>query len=391
MLAWLPVVLALTSVTDIPNPRLRGSWVTDLAKVLEPAAEQRIDALIDGLEADIGVQIVVVTVEDVAGTPHQFAVDLGNHWGVGQAATDNGLVFLLVTGQRRLEIATGAGLETTLTDEWLGDLQDAHMVPAFKRGDFGAGFEAGLAAVADRLRTGPAEDPAAATGVAPDTAERQRQATRPAAEAPLSAEERWRAQGERRRESPGRSPHDPAPPWTLLAALGLGVPASVGGGLWARRAYWRRIGTCTPCERLMHRLDELADDAHLDPGQQTEERLGSVDYVVFICRGCQQSKTIRRNRWFSGYSKCSRCSYKTSSSSSETLVHATYAHGGQVRVTITCRHCNHSSSHTRSTPKLTPPSDSSSSSSVGSSSSSSSSGSSFGGGSFRGGGSGSSW
>lgn len=142
-------------------------------------------------------------------------------------------------------------------------------------------------------------------------------------------------------------------------------------------------------------LSEVEDDAHLDEGQRAEERVGSVDYEVLICAGCQASRTLRHGKWFSGYSKCSSCSYKTLKSTSTTTVHATYDHGGQVRVDESCANCNYRNTYTKYTSALTRPSESSSSSSSSYSSSSSSysssSSSGYSGGSSSGGGAGSSW
>ncbi|MBL9020255.1 MAG: hypothetical protein JNL83_39080 [Myxococcales bacterium] len=144
-------------------------------------------------------------------------------------------------------------------------------------------------------------------------------------------------------------------------------------------------------------LGEVEDDAHLDGGQRAEERVGSVNYVVLICPGCQATRTLRHGTWFSGYSTCGSCSYKTLRSTSVTTVHATYDHGGQVQTTETCANCGHHHSYTTYTSALTRPSESSSSYSSSSSdyssssSSYSSSSSGYSGGSSSGGGAGSSW
>ena len=132
-------------------------------------------------------------------------------------------------------------------------------------------------------------------------------------------------------------------------------------------------------------LSEVEDDKHLDPGQRKEEALGSVNYEVVICPGCQDARTLRHGKWFSSYDRCGKCSYKTLRSLSSTIVSATYDHGGQVRVTENCQNCSHSRAYVRHTSKLTRPSTTSSARS------SSSSRGSFGGGSSRGGGAGSSW
>ncbi|HET9484392.1 MAG TPA: hypothetical protein VFO79_10585, partial [Xanthomonadales bacterium] len=181
---------------------------------------------------------------------------------------------------------------------------------------------------------------------------------------------------------------------TPYAVGGAGL-LGLGGGAALLARHRRRQRTCTKCQppRRMLPLSEVEDDKHLDKGQQTEERIGSVDYEVVICPGCQDARVLRDNKWFSGHSKCSSCSYKTLHRDSTTIVHATYDHGGQVRVTEDCKHCSYHNSYTRYTSKLTRPSTTTSSggSSYRSSSSSSSGRSSFGGGSSRGGGSGSSW
>ena len=51
----------------------------------------------------------------------------------------------------------------------------------------------------------------------------------------------------------------------------------------------------------MQRLEETADDAHLQPAQQLEEKLGSVDYDVWACSACSFVDTKRYGAWFTRY------------------------------------------------------------------------------------------
>ena len=156
---------------------------------------------------------------------------------------------------------------------------------------------------------------------------------------------------------------------------GAGLLGFVSLRSWLRR----RPRNCKGCGNLRHRLSEEADDPHLSAGQRAEEQLGSVDYDVWWCGRCNDALVLRYGTIFTRYSRCRSCDHKTSSSSSVTLVHATYDHGGTVEVTESCQFCNHVHRYTRHTARLTR-SDSSSSSS-----------SSFGGGSSSGGGSSGSW
>jgi uncharacterized protein len=307
----------------------------------------------------------VVTVSDIDSTPKDFANRLFAHWGIGKARADNGLLVLLVVDQRRLEMETGYGLEPILPDGWLGNMQAEVMVPAFRSGDFPAGLEAGLVRIDQRLRQRPEE---------------AREGThRDPADLPAGA------QG-----LVGSLRSNPA----TVPALGGGALLGLAGGVGLLvRAARRRQRTCPKDKVEMRLLDEVEDDAHLDAGQRTEESIGSVDYRVYICRQCQFSRTVAKKRWFSGFSRCPQCRYRALRSVTETLIHATYDYGGQVRVTETCQHCSHSRKYIRHTARLTRPSTSSSSGGGFSSRGgfSSSGGSSFGGGRSGGGGAGSSW
>jgi uncharacterized protein len=345
-------LLAALTVQQVPNPRPHGSWVSDQAELIPPATERRIDQRISALERDLGVEIAVVTVREIDRPPKEFATALFAHWGIGKSRADNGLLVLLVADQRRMEMETGYGLEAALPDGWLAVMQNEAMIPAFRTGDFAAGLEAGLARIDERLRAQPEE-------------------ARGGSRAPA---------GPQGLLAPVRS--NPAAPLLGGGVVALALAGTIG---LVRRAR-RRQRTCPTCRIEMRLLDEVEDDSHLDPGQRTEEKIGSVDYKVYICRQCQHSRTVVRRRWFSGYGRCPACHYRTLSSRSDTLVPATYDHGGQVQVSEDCRHCSHRRSYVRYTARLTRSSSSSSSFSSGSSG-----GGSFGGGRSGGGGAGSSW
>ena len=382
MLQLLALVFSMVTVTQVPNPRPNG-WVTDQANVLDIPTEDKLNTLAETLYRTKQIELAIVVVDDVRETPKQFATALFNHWGIGNAQTNTGVLVLLVMGKRRLEIETGTGIEAALPSQWLADMQAQHMVPRFKQKDFPGGLVAGVQAIHDRLATAPGES----DSTAPRGEYRDDGTVVPA---PGSAVQpppvHSTPQPARVTSQPEDSDGAPVGP---LAAGGAGL-LGIGGGAALFARHRKRQRTCMKCQpnRQMLPLSEVEDDKHLGEGERKEEQLGSVDYEVVICPGCQDARTLRHNKWFSGYSRCSSCSYKTLHSSSRTTVSATYDHGGQVEVTEDCRHCSYHNSYTRYTSALTRPSSSSSSSY---SSSSSSGGGSFGGGSSSGGGAGSSW
>ena len=87
---WLlAVAWAGSTPADIPNPRARNAWVSDVAGVIDASQETAMNRRIDALHAMHGVEVAVVTVTDVVGTPKAFTTDLFNLWGVGDAKTDS--------------------------------------------------------------------------------------------------------------------------------------------------------------------------------------------------------------------------------------------------------------------------------------------------------------
>ena len=388
MLQLLALVFSMVSVTQVANPRPNG-WVTDQANILDISIEDRLNTLAETLYRTKQIELAIVVVDDVRETPKKFATALFNHWKIGNAQTNTGVLVLLVMGKRRLEVETGTGIEAALPASWLADMQAAQMVPRFKQTDFAGGLVAGVQAIADHLGAAPGEstseakpgeyrdngtvkDQPAPTALPPTTVPPPSSLPEPQHLTPQS--------------------DDDGAPVGPLAAGGAGI-LGLGGGAALLARHRKRQRTCMKCQpnRPMLKLSEVEDDSHLEEGQKKEEQLGSVDYEVVICPGCQEPRTLRHNRWFSGYGRCSSCSYKTQSSSSSTIVSATYDHGGQVQVTEDCRNCSYHNTYTRYTSKLTRPSTSSSSSSSSSSYSSGGGGGSFGGGSSSGGGAGSSW
>jgi uncharacterized protein len=338
MLPLWSLLLAI-NVADVPNPRPRNSWISDTAHIIPADQEARLDALLERIHQQTHAEIAVVTVDAVSGTPKQFSTALFNHWGIGSRERNDGVLFLMVMSQRRLEVEVGLGLEATLPNGWLGKMQTSSMVPHFKQGDFAGGLEVGVIEVGTRI---------GASGL-------------PVASLPPPVDE-------------DNMPH----PW-LLGLLFVGGVGAVGGGIRGARVLHHR--RCKHCKVWRRVLSEEEDDAHLDAGQQREEELRSINYDVYVCGICSSLSVMAKRALFSRYSRCSSCGYRTMTTSSTTVETATTYSEGRAEVTEDCHHCNHHDVRYRTIPRIQ---ESTSSSSDGG-------GSSFGGGSSGGGGTGSNW
>jgi uncharacterized protein len=150
-----PTVLWAFPIERIPNPRrVQGNWVSDVANILRPETEQQLNTLINQLQAANGSEMAVVTVPDSRplATPKQVATTLFNRWGIGQKGKDNGVLFLVSLGDRRVEIETGYGVEAILPDARVGQIIRQRVTPQFKTGNFDAGTLLGTEAIVQVLQ-----------------------------------------------------------------------------------------------------------------------------------------------------------------------------------------------------------------------------------------------
>ena len=132
---------------EIPSPQ---NYVIDQSEVIDDGTEQ---ALIDKLkDFDLKAQIAVVTIPTTGYLDErQYAIRLGEEWGVGHDGVDNGIIFLIVTEDRKVRIEVGRGLEGDLTDAEAGRILDQHVVPALKSGDWEKGIVDGVDAMIENL------------------------------------------------------------------------------------------------------------------------------------------------------------------------------------------------------------------------------------------------
>ncbi len=128
---------------EFPTP---DSYVVDRSDVLSESTE---NGLFQKLKAfDDKAQIAVVTVKTTGSMDEkQYAIKLAEQWKVGHAGKDNGIIFLIVTGDRKLRIEVGRGLEGSLNDAKAGRILDEHVVPDLKSNNWEAGITKGVDAI----------------------------------------------------------------------------------------------------------------------------------------------------------------------------------------------------------------------------------------------------
>src|SRR5262245_1344160 len=163
LLAAIAPAAGAEPIASIPNPRVRdGTWVTDLPGVLRADTVARLNTMIGEVERASGVEMAVVVIKSLDGrSVEEVAVKLFELWGIGKKNKDNGLLLLWSTGDRRVRVEVGYGLEGALPDGKVGAILDTYVIPRFRSSEFDAGLLAGVDVLLRAVRNQPIDLPSA--------------------------------------------------------------------------------------------------------------------------------------------------------------------------------------------------------------------------------------
>lgn len=132
-------------------PYLSGR-VNDLAELLSPEARERIERRLRQTEESKGAQVVLLTIPGLEDESLEaFSIRVVETWKLGRKGVDDGVLLLVVRDERKIRLEVGYGLEPVLTDLASRRIIDYLMVPAFRKGDFSAGIESAVGAIAGAI------------------------------------------------------------------------------------------------------------------------------------------------------------------------------------------------------------------------------------------------
>ena len=136
--AILLAALALPAfAADIPAAP-SGHAVLDQAGVLSEETINTVDSYNNAL-ASTGAEIGVLTVDFTGNLSiDDYALQVFNEWGIGDKKKQNGVLFLLVTGDENYYCTLGTGLEGEITYSRLKSLLNDYAEPGFAKGDYDA-------------------------------------------------------------------------------------------------------------------------------------------------------------------------------------------------------------------------------------------------------------
>lgn len=140
-----------------PNP---PRLVNDYVGILEPGQRAALEEKLRRYNDTTSTQITLVIVKTTEPYPiGDFAFQVGRKWGVGQKDKNNGLVLAWATGDRKIYIATGYGLEGAIPDAVANRIIDNVIVPAFKQQRYYEGLDAATTEIIQRAQGEYKADP----------------------------------------------------------------------------------------------------------------------------------------------------------------------------------------------------------------------------------------
>ncbi len=138
---------------DIPE---HDGYVTDQAGVLWNEEIENLEQLLSQIEESTTVEIAILTVQSTKGiTISDYATQVGQAWGVGKGDIDNGLMIVAAIKDRKWFMATGYGLEGSVSDALAKRIGEKNFPPHFRKGNYYRGFRGAIYDVKGLLEENP--------------------------------------------------------------------------------------------------------------------------------------------------------------------------------------------------------------------------------------------
>lgn len=141
------LLFSLSAWAEVQWPTM-SSPVVDEAKILSSQEKYEIESWIKRYRETGKAQLQVVIVNDLQGLPiEDYSIKLAEQWKIGNQKRDDGVLFIVSTGERKMRIEVGQGLEGALTDLQSKRILDDRVKPLFKSNQHAAGIAAGVSEI----------------------------------------------------------------------------------------------------------------------------------------------------------------------------------------------------------------------------------------------------
>ncbi len=327
LICSLAVFAGQYTVDKIPNVHLKDStrYVTNPDGVISAATVAELDAMLNRVRRSTSAEAVLVVVDDIDSDDiDTFANDLFSKWGLGKNDLDNGLLVLVAKDMRKAVIRPGYGLEGVLPDIVCARILREQMFPSFRKGDYDTGIMKSMESI---------------SGILLDPQNREEILS---AQADVDLGGGEGSEGDsfhyyivfcivlaigmlfflllRLYSVRSKSDRDKylalsgmKPIYLGMTVAGLFIPIVASLPLVILLYNWRN-GThkCPRCGTKMKKIDEVHDNEYLAHSQDIEEKIGSVDYDVWLCPKCGEKDIEQYVAKGTPYCQCDKCHAYTS-------------------------------------------------------------------------------
>lgn len=121
-------------------------YVVDSTNTLTEATRRAVEADLKGFDEKAQVAVVVVdTIQPL--TVEEYGINLAEKWKPGYKGKDNGVILIIVKGDRKVRIEVGRGLEGSINDGKAGKILDDCVVPSLKNNNYDDAVTQGIGCI----------------------------------------------------------------------------------------------------------------------------------------------------------------------------------------------------------------------------------------------------
>lgn len=308
------------SIPD-PNKGNPDNFISDPMGLLSDNTEAKINSQLLKVRKQTGCEVAVAIVKDLKGlSVEDYAYQLFRHWGVGDKDKDNGVLLLVAPEERKARIEVGSGAEGVLTDIACARILRYDLRPAVHDGNLNQGVFNAVNSISEALT-----DSVAAKELRSSREESTVDRIKTLDGSILTSFLillaacmfmftlclfivdfiATRNRDNYRRAMTWRS-HLSTYWWGAALSFGTALPISIIAYLLYRRA--RNVKEiCDTCGAKMNKLSEDEDNFYLTPSQDFEEKIGTVDYDVWLCPECGTLERLPFVEKQLKYQECPSC------------------------------------------------------------------------------------
>ncbi len=152
--------LALASFFSVkPYPQYSDKYVNDFAQIINNQDKENIHDLLEKVDNDLGLEISLVTVNSIKDFDVEtnsnfeaFAFGLFNHWKIGDAKSNDGILLLFGLKDRKVRITLGSGYSSAY-NRVAQRIVDYTMLPEFKKNMYSRGIYLGTEEIVKNFST----------------------------------------------------------------------------------------------------------------------------------------------------------------------------------------------------------------------------------------------